>query len=328
MLIDSNLEHSSAGCEFGYYPSRALGNLDECSWKSLCEFSAVPAFFFGVLAYFFLHESPHLLFVQGRYEECEKVLYSMARLNGKDLDLTSVRAAYKTTDECKLHEADPSHSFCGALSRLVGPKLRRTTGFMFCAHFTKDFGVFGLAYTLPQYFKFLEGLTAGEQLALVAALAGPGVIATCLLTRWQRISHIQSISLTAGLSAIFALGMLESAPAEFAAPAAYGVKLLAMAYFIVTVVYTAEVFPTVMRNTAVGLCTCMGRLGSITAPLLFEVSHDSSKSFDVFVWVLFSCMLAISVGAPIFFTRDTKGKDLAEELEDIVTVKLDADTRS
>lgn len=38
-------------------------------------------------------------------------------------------------------------------------------------------------------------------------------------------------------------------------------------------VYIAEIYPTVLRNTATGSCSILSRAGSTTAPFLFKLSE-------------------------------------------------------
>lgn len=325
--IDPYLSHDAFGCEAGYYPSRSLLNPTECSWKTLCEFSALPALAFFTFVAFFLYESPFFLALQGRHAELEGVLSTMARFNGKQFNVEAFRKGYgvsSTTDTVEVER--PQYSFMQALKRLGGSNLRSTVLFMSCAHFTKDFAVFGLAYVLPQYFAFLKTFSVGMQLVIVALLALPGVFVAFLVTRLQSVGHITTITIVATACAFFTLGMLEVAPDAIAAPCAYIVKLLAISYFIVVVVYTTEVFPSDIRNTAVGLCTCMGRLGSISAPLLFELSLNQTKSFDVFMWVLFGLLFAIALAAPRCLTRETKGRGFLEDdaLDDVKASKYGA----
>ncbi|NXH39531.1 S22AD protein, partial [Dicaeum eximium] len=45
-------------------------------------------------------------------------------------------------------------------------------------------------------------------------------------------------------------------------------KFTATAAFSTSYIYTAEVFPTVVRQTGVGLCSTMARLAGILAPLV------------------------------------------------------------
>ena len=43
-------------------------------------------------------------------------------------------------------------------------------------------------------------------------------------------------------------------------------KFFVSAAFCIIYVYTAEIYPTFMRGTAVGICSTMARIGSISAP--------------------------------------------------------------
>lgn len=40
-------------------------------------------------------------------------------------------------------------------------------------------------------------------------------------------------------------------------------------------VYVAEIYPTVLRNTATGTCSVLSRAGSTSAPFLFKLSENT-----------------------------------------------------
>lgn len=170
---------------------------------------------------------------------------------------------------------------------------------MCLAHVAKDFSVFGLSYMLPQYFAFLKGLVAGVELLVVATLALPGVALTYLCSRVQGVSLVYLLSGSGALGSLFALGMLQGVPVSLAAPAAYLVKIFAMSFFVFTVAYTAAAFPTHVRQTAVGFCTAAGRMGSISAPLVFELSKSLTGSFDFFIGSLIFLLTLVAICAPL-----------------------------
>lgn len=302
LLVDPELDNSAKGCDFNlYYPTKTLQDPDRCTWKTLCELSAIPAFCFLMLAIKFLYESPQFLAAQGRFDELEKVMTKMCQMNGVELNMDVFRAKLTATDVEEVAVASGEsggYSFGSAVQTMAQPNLRSTVVFMCFAHMTKDFSVFGLAYVLPQYFVFLKGMVAGLELLIVASISLPGVFLAFLATRVQSIPRSTWMSISAGLCGFLAAGMLEGSPQTLAAPCAYLVKLLALAYFIFTVVFTAEAFPTAIRNTAVGCCTSAGRLGSIGAPIIFELSKHLTHSFDFFVCCLITSMLTIASLAP------------------------------
>eukprot|EP00933_Yihiella_yeosuensis_P048148 TRINITY_DN4418_c2_g1_i1.p1 TRINITY_DN4418_c2_g1~~TRINITY_DN4418_c2_g1_i1.p1 ORF type:complete len:521 (+),score=124.90 TRINITY_DN4418_c2_g1_i1:113-1675(+) len=308
LFVDPGLNNGSRMCDVGtIYPTKALMDPETCVWRTLCELSAIPAFMFLFITSQFLHESPQFLAAQGRWEELEQIMQRMAKMNGKKLDLEALRASYdqsatpavKDADSGEEQKEEGGYSFQGAVEEMSKPYLRWVVVFMCFAHMTKDFSVFGLSYVLPQYFVFLKSMKAAYELMIVASLALPGVALAFAATKVEGVSRVTWMSISGALCGFFAFGMLEAAPSSFAAPCAYMVKLLALSYFIFTVVYTAEAFPTSIRNTAVGCCTCAGRLGSIGAPMIFEMSKEMTGSFDFFVYCLLTAMFAIASTAPL-----------------------------
>lgn len=310
-IIDPNLERTTAHCELGYDLDSWWHGYTNCSWRSLCMYSALPAFLFLVLALVLLPESPHFLAARGRTGEAEVVLQQLERCNGASGGETQPlvhpgrAAAGKAAEEA------------GALATMTSGKFLATSCFMCLAHFTKDFSLFGLAYVFPQYFKGSRHGTVAQHLIITALLALPGVAIAIIVMRLPSVGHITAMRTAAAGAALMALGMLEAAPVVLAVPCAYALKFLSLVFFIITVIYTAEVFPSKYRNTAVGLCTAVGRIGSISAPLLFELSMDwSDGSFDIFLITVVTFMSLIAVLAGWCLSIETKGKALAVDAHD------------
>lgn len=315
LSVDPYLNRTRGHCELGM---RVVTGDAKCSWRTLCVYSALPAFFFFVLSYFFLYESPHYLAMKGERDELDQVMKRIRQLNGPPMRIDkNVQDCDETTP---LMPASPSSSlhekkdlsFLNVIRHLLTePYFRSTTLFLFLAHFCKDFSVFGLTYVFPQFFLSIKDVSPAVRLTQIAALAIPGVLIAVALTRYQHIGHIRCIQILAMCTAVGTLGMFEFAPQHLAIICACMVKFLALAYFIVIVVYTAEVFPTAIRNSSVGFCVGVGRLGSISAPLLFELSHHHTEgSFDVFMGCVLGFMLLVSLLAGPCLPHETKGLSL------------------
>jgi putative MFS transporter len=319
LWIDPNLEQTTEHCELGYDATQWVEGYTRCSWRSLCLYSALPAFAFFAIALVGLRESPHFLMARGRTEEAEKVLGQIDAWNHWPSPAPK-REPLRPKSEVAADAAPSADP--GALAVMSSPKFFMTTCFMCLAHFTKDFSVFGLAYVFPQYFQSSGKGSVAHHLIITALLAIPGVVLAVAVMRTVWIGHIIAMRTSAGLTALAALGMLEISPTALAVPCAYALKFLSLVFFITTVIYTAEVFPSKYRNTSVGMCTAFGRLGSISAPLLFELSMDwSDGSFDIFLTCVSSFMLFIALGAGWMLTIETKGKALAVGVADYGSTK-------
>eukprot|EP00392_Amoebophrya_sp_AT5.2_P007945 g7964.t1 len=101
-------------------------------------------------------------------------------------------------------------------------------------------------------------------------------------------------------------GQLATGGGYVAAACAYLLKCSTLGFFVMTEVITAETFPTSIRISAVGLCTAVGRGGSISAPLVFEVVHSGSSSFNGFLRIVAVLMLAIGCSSRLCLARETK----------------------
>jgi len=88
-------------------------------------------------------------------------------------------------------------------------------------------------------------------------------------------------------------------------------KMGASAAFGVVFLYTAELFHTPIRNSAMGMCSTMARVGALLAPTIADL--DSVAAFLPFVIMGGG---AIVVGLLAFLLPETRGHNLPETLEE------------
>ena len=94
-----------------------------------------------------------------------------------------------------------------------------------------------------------------------------------------------------------------------------GGRLFAALGFLVAYLYTSELFPTVIRNTAIGTCSTFARIGGVTALLM-----EGLKS----VWpplsmVIFG-LIAITAGVLTFKFPETRNDKLPENMNDAMNL--------
>ena len=88
-------------------------------------------------------------------------------------------------------------------------------------------------------------------------------------------------------------------------------KFGASASFAIVYVYTAEMFPTVIRNQAVGTCSLVARIGGITSLLL-----DLLKVYWLPAPVFIMGVVATTAGAFAVFFPETLGEKLPETMDE------------
>ncbi|MTD54346.1 MFS transporter [Amycolatopsis pithecellobii] len=92
-----------------------------------------------------------------------------------------------------------------------------------------------------------------------------------------------------------------------------------------TYAYTPQVFPTAIRSSGSGLCSAVGRVGAIAAPIVVGTSYSALGFGGVFA--LFMGMLVIGGLGVLVFGVATRNKTLeeieAEELGTVVSLPVD-----
>lgn len=163
-------------------------------------------------------------------------------------------------------------------------------------------------YGVSQYIFYLTGnvninvLVSGLVCLLATLLAIPLlkflkrkiiIIATCLICSLCLLI-ITFVPNGYGLVALGCIGLLCS-----------------FTMFVVIYLYCCEIFPTIVRNTSLGLSLMMARIGATTAPQVLEIRPHCTWC----VPIVFCCFPLIAAVICIFLP-ETKGRDLMTTIEE------------
>ncbi|XP_034539086.1 solute carrier family 22 member 4-like isoform X2 [Notolabrus celidotus] len=267
-------------------------------WKSLLLVMSVPCLAY-IPFWWFIPESPRWLLSQGRVEEAEAIVRKAAKWN-------KVQA--------------PSVIFQGHSETKPGPKERasvldllrishiRVMTLSLCfVSFTMTFGYYGLSFntsrlhTNPYISCFFS-----------AAVEVPAYISSWLALLYlpRRISVISTLLL--GAVPLYFIQLVPPGHSNLSLALEMFGKYAITTGSSLMFAYIAELYPTVLRNTATGTCTTASRLGSCLAPILVELG----TYFKFLPYITLGTM-AIVAAFTALFLPESFGLPLPETMQQI-----------
>ncbi|XP_045769650.1 organic cation transporter protein-like isoform X1 [Maniola jurtina] len=286
--IPFNLGHLTLPL-FGYYLR---------DWNMFQLAISLPSILF-LSYYYLLPESPRWLLTAGRIDDALKIIKTAAKRNGRpteNLQSSVQKMAVEVT-------SDEERASLLALFRT--PRLRTRTLAICYNWFVCGFCFFGVS----QYIGHVSG-NIFTNVAISAAILVPGTLISIYANRilGRKITLISSNCIT-GLSCLLIIVV----PSSTASHLTLGcIGLWGMSISFATVyLYAGELFPTVVRNSGVGLSSTMARIGSMVAPFVATLAHTSAWLPPLAFGIIPLIGSVLCVLLP-----DTRGKKLPDTLEE------------
>ncbi|XP_046977702.1 organic cation transporter protein-like isoform X1 [Vanessa cardui] len=286
--IPFNLGHLTLPL-FGYF----LRN-----WNTFQLAISLPSILF-LSYYFLLPESPRWLMTAGRVDDALKILKTAAKRNGRPTENIESSIQKMVVEVSSVQER------ASFLALFRTPRLRARTIAICFNWFVCGFCFFGVS----QYIGHVSG-NIFSNVAISAAILVPGTIISIYANKvlGRKITLMSSNCVT-GLSCL----LITVVPTSTASHLTLGcVGLWGMSISFATVyLYAGELFPTVVRNSGVGLSSTVARVGSMVAPFVATLAHTSAwlppLAFGI-VPLIGACLCII--------LPDTRGKKLPDTLEE------------
>ncbi|XP_072887470.1 solute carrier family 22 member 6-A-like isoform X3 [Hemitrygon akajei] len=258
----------------------------------------------GRLSDKWLSESARWLIVNGKEHVALKQLKRVAKLNGREAEgeRLTVEILKASVENDQL--TDKSQS---VLDLFRTPVMRRITCCMMVVWFSMSFAYYGLSIDLQGF---------GVNIYLIQLIFGavdfPAKIVTFLTLSLIGRRFTQVTSLTLAGSTLLANAIIpKDLQTVRISLAAFGKGCLA-ATFSGCYLHTGELFPTVVRQTGMGLSSSMARLGAMVAPVV-RMSGD----YIPFLPSTIYGGMAVIAGVTAFFLLETRNVPLPETIDDV-----------
>ncbi|KAK6169202.1 hypothetical protein SNE40_020298 [Patella caerulea] len=277
-------------------------------WKNLTLVTSVPNILF-VSFWWLLPESPRWLLSKGRYKEAEEIIRKAAKVNQVDLpEKLFDKSSLETTVDAKISQM------------FTTPRLVAMSLIVFFNWFVASVTYYGLTLNVTNlsgdiYLNFTIGNIA-ETIAYILCII--------LLDRLGRKVLHCSVMLIGGLACLGTMFPViygdESHLWITTALSTIG-KLAISAAFASIYIFTAELFPTTLRNTALGSSSTCSQFGGMISPYVADLGIIVGGDLQTALPLILFGSICVTVGLLSLFLPETLNQKLPESVEDIKSLR-------
>ncbi|XP_078496728.1 solute carrier family 22 member 7-like [Lissotriton helveticus] len=295
-----------AGSLMSMYPSIGLMLLAPVAylirdWRWLL-FAITSPYIFAIIIIWWLPESPRWLLTKGKVKEAHALLVRCSSVNGRP-HLSSNINTEVLSKVAKEENTGANYSF---IDLFRNPVLRKVSIGTAVLWFGASFSYYGISFNIR-----------GFELDMYMTQFLYGVIEIpfklgmyFFMTKWGRRHSLAWALLLTG----FCIGI------NIVIPVSFGVlrttiavigKGFSGAAFTALLLFTVELYPTVLRHNGCGFSSCLGRIGTSMSPLILLLD-EVWKPLPQVIY----CSVAIVSGLVTFCLHETLNMRLPETVED------------
>ncbi|XP_002925398.1 solute carrier family 22 member 8 [Ailuropoda melanoleuca] len=275
-------------------------------WRWLQLTVSIPflAFF---LSSWWIPESVRWMVLSGKFSKALKVLRQMAALNGKKEEGEKLSVEdLKFSMQKEISLAKTKYSIADLIRT---PNMRHVTFCLSMAWFSTGFGYYSLAMSVEDFGVNLYTL----QLIFGGVDIPAKFIAVLSINHLGRHITQASTLLLAGGSILALIFVPPDLPTLRTVLAVFGKACLSSS-FSCLFLYTTELYPTVIRQTGMGISNLWTRVGSMMAPLV-----KITGELQPFIPSAIFGTVTLLGGSVAYFLPETLNQPLPETIEDIET---------
>lgn len=279
-------------------PAIAYINRD-ASWRTLYLWTSIPTILYCILVHFLVRESPRWLLLRGRKDEAVSILTSIAA--------TKSSLITENLTLLKLEQEPSNDDIYSAIKILVEKKWAfRNLLAVMVVGFGIGFVYYGMPLGLGNLdFNLYLSVTLNALSELPASL-----ITSFLIDKLNRKCSLLVFNSLSGICSILCVVM-----GKISGNLQIGLEMVsffsACTGFNILLIYTLELFPTCVRNSAISMARQALVLGGLLSPLLVAgASKNGFLSYGVFGLAIGIC------GFFVISLPETRGKTLRDTMEE------------
>ncbi|XP_025232773.1 solute carrier family 22 member 13 [Theropithecus gelada] len=254
----------------------------------------------GLLLFFYfwaLPESARWLLTHGRMDEAKQLIQKAASVNRRKL-------SPELMNQLVPEKTGPSGN---ALDLFRHPQLRKVTLIIFCVWFVDSLGYYGLSLQVGDF-----GLDIYLTQLIFGAVEVPARCSSIFMMqrfgrKWSQLGTL----VLGGFMCIIIIFIPADLPVVVTVLAVVA-KMATAAAFTISYVYSAELFPTILRQTGMGLVGIFSWIGGILAPLVILLGE-----YHAALPMLIYGSLPIVAGLLCTLLPETRGQALKDTLQDL-----------
>uniref|UniRef100_A0A3Q0S8X8 Solute carrier family 22 member 5 n=1 Tax=Amphilophus citrinellus TaxID=61819 RepID=A0A3Q0S8X8_AMPCI len=271
-------------------------------WRTLLAvLSATPLM--NIPLWWFIPESPRWLITQGRVKEAEAIVRHAASKNNIEAPPVIFKESEVRLINC--HNNSINIYTYTMLDILKSKNLRCITLMCLLLWMAINIGYFGLSLNTSN----LSGNPFVNCFLSATTEVPAYIVSTWLLKACPRRALL-SLFLIIGGGVLLLIQFIPDTFHHVALALEMTGKFGFTMAFSIVYIYTAEIYPTVLRNIGMGMCSSAARVGSITAPYVIFLGTYNK----VLPYILMGS-LTIASSVVNFFLPETLHKDLPETVE-------------
>ncbi|XP_077471849.1 solute carrier family 22 member 21-like isoform X1 [Stigmatopora argus] len=275
-------------------------------WRLLLVACAIPGLLF-IPSWWVIPESPRWLLQKGRVEEAELVIRRAAKLNR----VHAPDVIFKPGERSGLLQKPGENEKTYTIMDLIRtPNLRNITGLGFIIWLVTALAFYGLSLNTSN----LKGNIYLNSLVSAATDAVGNVLTWLLINKVSRPNLLSSTLMFSGIMHLAVKMVPEDMNVLFQVLVLTGKLGVAVAYGMIFVFF-AELYPTVVRNSGLGVVATAGRIGTIISPYVIYMGVYSK----VVPYIIFGSLSITTSFLSLMLpdTRNCKFPDLISEAKPV-----------